>query len=586
MRITVRGGLMPGIVAVPVTVVALAAAGWAAIASWGVGPPTALWTDLAYRGFGIPLIVAGGVLWIRGSRARVGVLLIALGTTYYLQYLRVSGHQALFSVGFCLAFLYVGVFGHLALSLPSGRLRGSGDRAYVAICYLACVGTQVGRYLADRPSGTWNYNIGQVNTGWAIAGSLILAVLGVTGIVIVSRRLLTALAVRRRRTGPVWAVMIIAGVLLIASALTSATGLPLRFRLVVEVLMLGGGAAGLVVAYLVSAGLQWRREMHIAELPAVLGQLDAEPLDTLQRSLAEAVGDPTLRLLLPRQGGVLTDLTGRRADERRDPARALTPVSRGDGLLCVIEHDAALSETSRTTAIAFALAGLVMENVRLYTQVSESRRRLLEAELAERRRIERALHDGAQQGFFAVLTLLGMAHSRAAAEGSDQLTALLGTAKNQLTESIRTLRELCQGLHPRALVQYGLRDTVAGLARDHGGRVEYEVPDRRWPPDAESTAYFVIAEGVTNAVKHATPGAAIRVVVTPDGDGLLVAVTDDGQGGADVLGSGLRGLTERVAAAGGELRVHSPRGGGTRLVARLPGGLPAHSPSPTEGDER
>ncbi|MFG2806526.1 sensor histidine kinase [Streptomyces massasporeus] len=575
---------MPGIIAVPVTLLALAAAGWAAIASWGVGPPTALWTDLAYRGFGVPLILAGGVLWTRTARARVGVLLIALGVTYYLQFLRVSSHPALFAVGFCLAFLYVGVFGHLALSLPSGHLRGVGDRVYVAICYLACTGTQVGRYLADRPDGTWNYNIGQVNTRWAIASSLILAVLGITGIVIVLRRLLIALTVRRRRTGPVWAILVIAGVLLIASSLTSAMGLPLDFRLVIEVLMLGGSAAGLIVAYIVSAGLQWRREMHIAELPARLGELHATPMDTLQTSLAEAVGDPTLRLLLPRQGGVLTDLSGSSADDSRDPARTRTPVRRGDGLLCVIEHDAALTETGRATAIAFALAGLVMENVRLYEQVSESRRRLLEAELAERTRIERALHDGAQQGFFAVLTLLGVAHSRAATDGSHQLADLLATAKSQLTDSMKTLRELSQGLDPYELVKKGLGNTLGNLARNHGGRVTYQVPDRRWPGHVESTAYFVIAEGVTNAVKHATPGVAIRVAVAPEGDDVIVTVSDDGQGGADARGTGLRGLTERVAAVGGELRVDSPRGGGTRLVARLPGGPPADSPDPTEGD--
>lgn len=586
MGSTVRGGSVPGLVAVPVTVLVLAAAAWAAVATWGVGPPNALWIDLAYRGFGVPLIVAGGVLWTRGTRARVGMLLIALGGTYYLQYLRVSDRPVLFAVGFCLAFLYVGVFGHLALSLPSGRLRGPGDRGYVTLCYLACVGTQVGRYVADRPNGTWNYNIPQVNTRWAIAGSLILAVLGVTGILIVLRRLLISLTVRRRRTGPVWALFIVAGVLLIASALTSAIGLPLDVRLVIEVLMLGGSAAGLIVAYLLSAGLQWRREMHIAGLPARLGRLRGAPLDTLQTSLAEAVGDPTLRLLLPRPDGVLTDLSGVRADQSRDPSRALTPVSRDDGLLCVIEHDAALTETGRATAIAFALAGLVMENVRLYAQVSESRRRLLEAELAERRRIGRALHDGAQQGFFAVLTLLGMAHSRAAAEGDDHLAELLATAKDQLSESIRTLRDLSQGLHPRSLVRYGLRGTVADLARQHAGRVTYDVPDRRWPPDVESTAYFVIAEGVTNAVKHATPEGEIRVAATPDGDDLVITVTDNGPGGADVLGGGLRGLTERVAAAGGELRVDSPEGGGTRLVARLPGELPPDSPRPTEGDDR
>ncbi|MEV0197581.1 histidine kinase [Nonomuraea sp. NPDC050691] len=583
------------LIAVSVTAVALAAAAWAIAASWEVGPPTASWVRVGYHGFGVPLIVAGGVLWARARRARVGLLLIALGTAYYLQFLRTSDDPVLFGVGFCLAFLYVGVFAHLALSVPSGRLRGPVDRAYVAVSYLACVGTQVARYLTDRPTGRWNYNIPQVNTGWAIAGSLVMAVLGVVGIALVLRRLLSALALRRRHTGPVWAIMITVGALVIVSSVSSATGRPLGFRLGVEVLMLGGAAVGIVVAYLVSVGLQWRRELRIAELPARLGGLRAPPLAALQTALAEAAGDPTLRLLLPRRDGALTDLAGHPAADTEDHARARTPVTRGGELLCVIEHDAALAEGGRAITSAIALTGLVMENVRLYVQVIESRRRLLEAELAERRRIERALHDGAQQGFFVVLTLLGMAHSQAAAEGSP-LAGQLATAKGRLTDAIKVLRDLSQGLHPRSLVAHGLRETVADLARHHPGQLTYEVPDRRWPPDVESTAYFVIAEGVTNAIKHATPGTAIRVRLAPDGEDLLVEVADDGQGGADASGGGLRGLTERVAAAGGELILDSPHGGGTRLLARLPGefageppaappaGSPAGAGHPAEGD--
>ncbi|MER6950826.1 histidine kinase [Nonomuraea sp. NPDC000554] len=569
-------------VAASVTVLALAAATWMIAATWGAGPPTAFWVDLAYRGFGIPMILAGGALWARG-RARVGLLLIILGTVYYLQFLRLSDVPVLFAVGFCLAFLYVGVFGHLALSVPSGRLRGPGDRVYVALCYLACVGTQVARYLSDRPTGPWNYNIPQVNTGWAIAGSLIMAVLGVAGIVIVLRRLVSALTLRRRRTGPVWATMIIVGGLLIVSAVASATGRPLGFRFGVEVLMFGGAAVGIVTAYLVSVGMRWRSEMRIAELPARLGGLSAPPLEALQAALAEAAGDPTLRLLLPRHDGTLADLAGRPAARAEDPARALTRVARGEELQCVIEHDAALAEGGRAIASATALTGLVMANVRLYMQVSESRRRLLEAELAERRRIERALHDGAQQGFFVVLTLLGMAHSQAAAEGSP-LAGQLDTARSRLTEAIKVLRDLSQGLHPRSLVEHGLRETVADLARHHPGLLTYEVPGRRWPPDVESTAYFVIAEGVTNTIKHATPGATVHVLVAQDGDDLVVEVADNGQGVADPSGGGLRGLTERVAAAGGALVIDSPPGAGTRLLARLPGEFPSDAPDPAQAD--
>ncbi|MEZ0077415.1 histidine kinase [Planotetraspora sp. GP83] len=558
---------------VVVTLLTLAAVTWANVASWGVGPPSPLWVDLAYHGFGYPLIIAGAILWARGARSRVGVLLLVLGTVYYLSFLRVSENEALFAVGFSLAYLYVGVFAHLVFSVPSGRLRGRIDRAYVTASYLACVGTQVGRYLTDHPEAPWNYNIGQVNTRWAIAGSLVLAALGVAGIAIVLRRLLIALAVRRRRTGPVWATFIAVGVLLIASALASATGRALSTQLSVGVLMLGGAAVGIVVAYLVSIGMQWRRELRIAELPARLGELRAPPLMALQTALAEAVGDPTLRLLLAGGDGALVALSGERVGGDQAPARTLTPIVRGADVLGIVEHDAALTETGRATASAIALTGLVMENMRLYTQVRDSRRRLLEAELAERRRIERDLHDGAQQGFFVVLTLLGLAQKQAEAAGSPG-AELLADAKSQLTDAINALRELAQGLHPRSLIEHGLRETVAELARRHPGQLRYDIVNRRWPRDVESTVYFVIAEGVTNALKHAGPGAAIDVQVTSDGDGLVVTVTDNGAGGANLSGGGLRGLTERVAAAGGELTVESPEEGGTRLVARLPGEFP------------
>lgn len=566
MRSPVRWGT-PSIVVL--TILILAAITWANVASWGIGPPSPLWADLAYHGFGYPLIISGALLWARGARPRVGVLLLVLGTVYYLAFLRVSGNEALFAVGFCLAYLHVGVFAHLVFGVPSGRLRGRLDRAYVAISYLACVGTQVARYLTDHPQAPWNFNMGKENTAWAIAGSLIMAALGVVGIAIVLRRLLIALSVRRRRTGPVWATFIAVGVLLIASALASATGRALSTQLVVGVLMLGGAAGGIVVAYLVSAGLQWRRELRIAELPARLGELRAPPLMALQTALGDAVGDSTLRLLLRGGDGVLVALSGERADSAPDPARTLTPIIRGTNVLGVVEHDAALSETGRTTTSAIALTGLVMENMRLYTQVRESRRRLLESELALRRQIERDLHDGAQQGFFVVLTLLGLAQKQAEAAGLPG-AGLLADAKGQLTDAINALRELAQGLHPRSLIEHGLRETVAEMARRHPGRLRFDVVNRRWPRDVESTAYFVIAEGVTNALKHAGPAAEIDVQVRSDGDGLVVTVTDNGAGGANLSGGGLRGLTERVAAAGGELTVESPEGGGTKLAARLP----------------
>jgi signal transduction histidine kinase len=307
-------------------------------------------------------------------------------------------------------------------------------------------------------------------------------------------------------------------------------------------------------------------------------------LDALQDVLAQEIGDPTLRLLLPGRGGMLTDLTGRPVKAGLTRTRALTPINRSDRLLCVIEHDAALTETNQTARIAFAFTGLVMESVWLSTQVIESRRRLLEAELAERRRIERDIHDGAQQGFYEAITLLDTARSRAVAEGSIALADQLATTKDRLTDALKVLRKISQRVHPHTLVHHGLRESVAGLARDHSGVLTYEIPDQRWPSRVESTAYFVIAEGVSNVIEHAALGASIHVMVTTDGDDLVVTFIYKGQGGADVSSDGLGSLEDRVAAAGGHLVVDSARRGDTRLVARLPNEVSIESPS-LEGDD-
>jgi PAS domain S-box-containing protein len=194
-----------------------------------------------------------------------------------------------------------------------------------------------------------------------------------------------------------------------------------------------------------------------------------------------------------------------------------------------------------------------------------SRARLVEVADAERRRIQRNLHDGAQQRLTSVLLSLGRV--RETPDGHD---GLLDQAIDELAAGLQELRELASGLHPSVLSERGLVAALEALALRAPVPVDLEaVPDRRLPERVEAAAYYVVAEALANVQKHAS---ARRVVVraSVDGDELVVEVVDDGAGGADREGGGLRGLADRVEALGGTLTVESPAHGGTRLLARMP----------------
>jgi PAS domain S-box-containing protein len=207
----------------------------------------------------------------------------------------------------------------------------------------------------------------------------------------------------------------------------------------------------------------------------------------------------------------------------------------------------------------------ITERKRAEADLQASRARLVEVADEERYRIQRNLHDGAQQRLTSVLLSLGRLRPRA---GED--AELLDRAIDELASGLQEIRELASGLHPSVLSERGLVAALEALALRAPVPVELEaLPERPLPGPVEVAAYYVVAEALANVHKHA---GARRVVVraTAAPDGLQVEVADDGDGGADAEGSGLRGLTDRVEALGGTLELDSPSGGGTRLLARMP----------------
>jgi signal transduction histidine kinase len=213
---------------------------------------------------------------------------------------------------------------------------------------------------------------------------------------------------------------------------------------------------------------------------------------------------------------------------------------------------------------------LVLRNLRLVEELRASRERIVRAQDEERRRVERNLHDGAQQRLVALSLLIGRA--RAAADGFDAVSGpFLANAEGELRAALAELRELAHGIHPTILVTGGLEPALRSLADRSHIPVELHVLLPGRPPEpAEAAAYYVASEALANVAKHARATRA-RVSVSRAEARLVVEVSDDGVGGAGATaGGGLQGLEDRTAAIGGRLSIVSPAGGGTRLRAEIP----------------
>jgi len=226
------------------------------------------------------------------------------------------------------------------------------------------------------------------------------------------------------------------------------------------------------------------------------------------------------------------------------------------------EMEARLSRFADLIATAIA-------NLEARSELAASRRRLAAASVEERRRVARDLHDGAQQRLVHIVITLKLAREALLERGDDVAAQLLQEPITHAQQATDELRELVHGILPAVLTQGGLREAVESLATRSLVPTVVDVPERRLPAAVETTAYFVVAEALTNVAKHA---GATRVEVTANADNgvLHVDVRDNGNGGARADGSGLVGLADRLAAVEGRLRVDSPLGEGTVIAAEIP----------------
>ena len=291
--------------------------------------------------------------------------------------------------------------------------------------------------------------------------------------------------------------------------------------------------------------------------------------------LASAVSDPSLRLFFWLPGDdAHADRAGQIAHELPAEPGGRTPVRRGELMLGTVVHDPALSD-SRVLDAAILRAGLAIEIARLrvevrrqLAEVERSRARIVAAGDEERRRLERDLHDGAQQRLVSIG--LDLRHlQRGLGPHERKTSAALDAAVDGLADAIVELRELARGVRPTAL-DGGLASALRELASRTAFPIEIEATGERFSPGVEAAAYFVAKEAVTNAIKHA-PGSRIVVRMGRSNGLLVMSVLDDGPGGATPgPGTGLASLRDRVEALGGHLELTSATGRGTSLTAELP----------------
>jgi signal transduction histidine kinase len=337
------------------------------------------------------------------------------------------------------------------------------------------------------------------------------------------------------------------------------------------------GQLALPITFLVGLLSSWLATGHIADL---VREVDRVPPAQLRTTLARVVDDPTLELafwLPDRQ--VYADAEGNPVELPEDGRRrAVTRIEHDGEAVAALVYDASLRDDPELIEAAAAAARLALENARLQaelkaqlTRVEESRARIVAAGDEQRRRIERDLHDGAQQRLVALALELRAAQKRLGGQLDPAAGAVLDDAVGELQLAVSELRELAAGVHPSVLTEEGLAAALESLARRTPVPVSItELPSERLPHQIEAAAYFVACEALANAVKHADATAITMRAVQRNGS-LTVEVSDDGVGGAEIAGgTGLRGLADRVEAHGGRLRIESAPGNGTRVIGELP----------------
>ncbi|GII52433.1 hypothetical protein Pth03_08220 [Planotetraspora thailandica] len=503
---------------------------------------------------GVSVAFAGaGLVAVRvRPRNRVGPLMIVVGVVWLLSKLAPP------PAGTALAAVWAGVLAHLIVAFPTGRLGGPAQRAVVVVAYLSAAVVSA-LALTDQASATVRgvATFASVLIGCAVLGLQVIRWRGST-------------VAQRRALGPVLAAAVVAVTLFVTLKPAVIAGVAAQHLTPVVHVALAAVPLGYLAALLRRRADRGR----VAEL--VVHLTHTFPPVTIRQALAETLHDPALEVgYWTPESARYVNVEGQAVSDEGD--RVATRIDHNGAPLALLLHDPVLLDDPELLEATCAAAALALSNERLTAdlrarlrQLADSRSQVLRAAETERRRLERDLHDGVQQRLLSIPMSLGLAES-ALPTHPERARELVGEAKATTLAVLGELRALSQGIHPPTLTERGLdgavRELVALAPVPVRLSLEISTPV---PDEIETTAYYVVAEALANINKHADARCA-HVRVGQEGGHLLVEVCDDGRGGARPTdGSGLRGLADRVAAAGGTFSLESPPGEGTRIRAVLP----------------
>jgi signal transduction histidine kinase len=519
--------------------------------------------------------VSGLVAWRCRPANRFGPLMVLTGFAALAGSLIWAGEDGIpHTIGQALDVLPLVLIAQVFVTFPTGRLRGRVEKVIIGSGYAAAIG---GQLIVMALGGLGPHRLAIVdepgvavvvhNVELAVVSSVALA-----GVALLTARRLTGRRPLRRSLTLLIDSFTVGLATIAFLLLVGAFGGP-PFPVVQRISLILLGLAP--VAFL--AGLLQARLARTAIAELVV-ELRGDPSD-LRAPLARALRDPSLELLywLP-PFGTWADQDGRAVVLPADRAR-VTVIHDDEGEpMAALVHDPALRDEPALLDAVTAAAAIALRSARLQVQLRAnveelrgSRARVLEAGQRERQRLERDLHDGAQQRLVALSLNLGVLQTRL--DGDAAAKALLAEARTEIAVSLAELRDLARGLHPAVVSAHGLAVAIESLVAVAAVPVRLRVDLRgRVAESVEVAAYYVVCESLTNIGKHAHATSA-SVDVSRTGGQVVVEVVDDGVGGADTeRGTGLRGLADRVEALGGRLRMWTPLGGGTRVRAELPCG--------------
>ena len=538
--------------------------------------------DLVFGTVTVTITIATGlVVWAARPASRMGMLITAWGICGFLADTvgLLPDSRALVTIGWPLFLLLSAVYAHMVLAYPTGRIVDRIDRAAVWIIYGAVLLWAVPLLTTLRPPDCADCSprvpsllfIGEISflhrIGQAFAGLFI--VLGAIFVGLIARRIRRASPGVRRTLWP----LALAGGFGAAQFIARSVSELFQLSSWQEPLVWVDRSSGIAVPIALAIGVLSTRRARgpVGRLVVELGSVAP---GGVRAALAKAVGDPTLELALwlPDRN-TWVDEEGCEVAVGETPTRAVTLI--GDDLAAIV-HDPDLADQQALLDAAGSAVRLALENERLHAELRAqlealraSRARIVRAGDDERRRLERDLHDGAQQRLLGLGLALQLIRARVTEEATNDL---VGEAEDELREALRELRDLARGIHPAVLVDQGLDSAIKTLARRAPIPVHVRGTEGdRLPRHVETAAYFVVAEALANIARHADARNA-EISLRQHNGSAIVEIRDDGKGGADADGSGLQGLADRVGSLDGTFTVVSPPGQGTLLIAEFPCG--------------